>query len=319
MSPTSPRLSILIVSYNTRDMTLACIESVRREAIDHSYEIIVVDNNSPDGSAEAIAARFPDVSLIASKENLGFARANNVAAERATGDYILLLNPDTVILDHAVDKLMSFAHEYPQAKIWGGRTIFADGTLNATCCYQYTTPWSLFCRAVGLSALIPNSVFFNPENFGGWKRDTVRRVDIVTGCFLLIEAKLWRALDGFDRKFFMFSEEVDLALRAEKMGAAPMFTPDATIIHHGGGAAPASARRVILIMTSMVSLMEIHWTTIDRAAGRVLLWITALARLVGFRLAQKFTGSSRHGEKADMWREIWSARRDWQRGYKDVA
>ena len=122
--PEAPVLSILVVSYNTRDMTLECLRSVIAQTRT-PFELIVLDNASSDGSAEAIAVEFPDITLLAETRNHGFARANNIAAEHAKGEYLLLLNPDTIVLDGALDKLLTFARRAPDARIWGGRTVFA--------------------------------------------------------------------------------------------------------------------------------------------------------------------------------------------------
>src|SRR5688500_18347804 len=128
-------LSILIVSYNTREETLACLESVYAQTRDVSFEVIVVDNASQNGSAEAIAQKFPEVKLVQPGENIGFARANNVAARHASGEFLLLLNPDTVILNGAIQTAVAFARSHPQAGIVGGKTLYADGSLNATSCF----------------------------------------------------------------------------------------------------------------------------------------------------------------------------------------
>lgn len=207
MSRTQPiDVSILIVSFNTRELTLEALRSVRRETTDVSYEVIVVDNASGDGSAMAIAAEFPDVRLFARADNIGFARANNLAAREARGKYILLLNPDTVVLDRAIDRLHAFARRLPDARIWGGRTLFADGSLNSASCWGRMTLWNLACRATGLAAVFRTAEVFNGEAYGGWLRDTERTVDIVSGCFLMIESSFWRELDGFDPLFFMYGE-----------------------------------------------------------------------------------------------------------------
>ncbi len=181
----APVLSILVVSYNTRAMTLDCLRSVVAETRT-PYELIVLDNASADGSAEAVAAEFPQARLIASPENLGFAEGNNVAARDARGEYLLLLNPDTLVLRGALDKLLAFAKEKPQAGIWGGRTLYADGSLNPFSCWRRLDLWALAMRATGLVSLFRESPIFNAEAYGGWRRDTVRGVDIVTGCLFLI-------------------------------------------------------------------------------------------------------------------------------------
>jgi hypothetical protein len=150
----SPAVSVLVVSYNTRAMTLDCLRSLAAETrVPH--EVIVVDNASTDGSAGAIAAEFPGVRLMAETVNHGFAGANNLAAARARGDYLLLLNPDTVVLDGAVDRLLAFARRRPEAGIWGGRTLYGDGRLNPASCWRRMTPWNLFCRASGADRPLP--------------------------------------------------------------------------------------------------------------------------------------------------------------------
>ena len=128
-------ITIIIVSYNTRDMTVDCIRSVRDQVFAVRVEIIVLDNASTDGSVEAIRENFPEINLIASTENLGFGLANNVAAMRARGQRLLLLNPDTVILDYAIDRLHEFAVANPECRIWGGRTVSADGALIPQSCW----------------------------------------------------------------------------------------------------------------------------------------------------------------------------------------
>ena len=251
-------ISIIIVSYNTIDMTLDCIRSVVEQTDPQSYELIVIDNASADGTVEKISSDFPSVKLIDSKENLGFARANNLAASQANGDRILLLNPDTVILDHAIDKLVAFAADHPDAKMWGGRTVFSDGSLNPTSCWRFMSLWSLFTQAVGLSSLLRKKDFFNREGYGSWKRDNVREVEIVTGCFLLIDRELWDQLEGFDDAFFMYAEEADLCYRARALGARPLLDPDATIVHYGGGSQTAGADKVSRLFTGKSKYLRKH-------------------------------------------------------------
>ena len=187
--------------------------------------VVVLDNASDDGSADAVAAAFPQVELIRSPDNLGFARANNVIAETAATEWLLLLNSDTEVLPGAIDELLAFARANPAHGIYGGRTLFPDGSLNRGSCYDRLTPWSAFCHATGLVAAFRDSALFDTENIGGWARDSVREVDIVSGCFFLIRTALWRELGGFDPRFFMYGEEVDLCHRARARGWRPVVTP----------------------------------------------------------------------------------------------
>jgi hypothetical protein len=309
-----PELTIVVVSYSTREMTLECLRSIQDQTRDTSYEIIVVDNNSPDNSAEAIAGEFPHVRLIASRENLGFARGNNVAAREARGRKLLLLNPDTLVLDRAIDRLVAFARSTPSSGIWGGRTVFKDGSLNRYSCMRRMTPWSLACAALGLSHLAPDSPIFSSEYYGGWKRDTVRHVDIVSGCFLMIDRALWEQLGGFDPAFFMYAEEADLCLRAHKLGARPIITPDATIVHYEGASAAAPARRIMAVK-GKVSLVYRHWPPWSRPLGRMLFKLLPLTRWWVYGLAGRLIGRPDLVGKAGEWRMLWQRRGEWIDGY----
>ena len=302
-------LSIIVVSYNTREITLACLRSLLDQTSGVAFETLVVDNNSSDGSADAIAAEFPLVTLVRLTENIGFARANNLAAERAAGEFLLLLNPDTVVLDAAVQRLVAFARAHPDAGVWGGRTLYADGSLNPTSCWRRMTLWSAFARGVGLGSLFRGSRLFDPEAMGEWPRDSVRRVDIVTGCFFLITADLWRRLGGFDPAFFMYGEEADLCLRAARMGARPMITPDATIIHLGGASEKVRGDKMVRLFTAHARLMRRHWSPLRARLGLLTLRLWAGTRALAWRLLLPLKTGGR--ESADAWASVWRRRREW--------
>jgi hypothetical protein len=308
-------VSIIIVSYNTREMTIAAIDSVVAETTETSYEIIVVDNASTDGSAAAIAAHPAKPRLIALNENIGFGRANNLAAEEARGYYVLLLNSDTLVRDRAIDTLVRFARANRRAMIWGGRTIFADGRLNPGSCWRQITPWNLACRIAGLTAALPRSGLFNSEAYGGWNRDSVREVDIVSGCFLLIPRSIWLALGGFDPKFFMYGEDADLCLRARRLGARPRITPAATIVHHGGASERVPADKLIKLLAAKASLIERHWPLPLRSAGQLFLSALPLTRWIGYAVQARLTGSATSQANADMYKEVWDNRVRWRFGY----
>lgn len=303
----TPAVSILIVSYNTREMTLACLRSVFEQTTRTLFELIVVDNLSSDGSADAIEAEFDGrLVLIRSEENLGFARANNLAAERATGEYLLLLNPDTVVLDGAIDRLVEFAGRRPDAGIWGGRTVFADGTLNPASCWRRQTVWNTTCRALGLSGLLRGSSIFNAEAYGGWARDTERGVDIVTGCFLLIRRGDWQRLGGFDPAFFMYGEEADLCLRAHRLGIRPRVTPDATIVHYGGASERVRADKLVRLLSAKRLLIQRHWPRWIAWYGVAMLRLWVITRGLLER-ARRIPGDR-------SWSEIWRRRAEWCSG-----
>ncbi len=311
---TQPVLSILIISYNTREMTLACLRSVAAQTRT-PHEVIVLDNASADGSAAAIAAEFPDVRLLAEDENHGFARANNIAAKHAKGEYLLLLNPDTVVLDGALDRLLAFARRLPAAKIWGGRTVFADGSLNPASCWRRMTLWNLFCRATGLTGIFRNSALFNSEGYGGWDRMTEREVDIVTGCLFLLARDDWTRLDGFDPALFMYAEEADLCLRARKtILARPRVTPDVVIVHHGGASEKVLADKMVRLLRAKRELIRRHFPVWQQPLAMALFDIVPVSRrlaLNGMTLLRP--GGARRSESARVWTEIWERRDEWRK------
>jgi N-acetylglucosaminyl-diphospho-decaprenol L-rhamnosyltransferase len=310
----APDITVIIISYNTRALTLAALRTLYATTTATSFRTVVLDNASTDGSADAIAAAFPQVELIRSTENLGFARANNVVAEAARSEWLLLLNPDTECHDGAVDNLMAFAKANPQGGIYGGRTVFPDGSLNIASCWNRITPWSVFCIATGLTAAFPRTALFDPEAMGGWQRDTVRKVDIVVGCFLLIRRDLWNRLGGFDLRYFMYGEEADLCLRAGRLGYRPMITPEAQIMHLVGAASASKAGKRLMVTKARVSLIRDHWPRWLVPLGLGLMWLWGALR-IGAAWLLALSGRMRDKERRDYWTEVWAQRKDWLNGY----
>ena len=312
MSDLLPTVSIIVVSYNTSEMTCTCLQSVVAETT-VPYELIVVDNASSDGSAVAIKVEFPDILLMAEAENHGFAVANNIATKRAKGDYILLLNPDTIVLNGAIDRLLAFAHRRPEAKIWGGRTLFGDHSLNPSSCWRRMSLWNIFCRTTGLTGMFPQSALFNSEAYGGWDRNAERQVDIVTGCFFLIKRVDWESLGGFNPVFVMYGEEADLCLRAERaLSARPRVTADATIVHYGGASERVRADRVIRVLRAKAELLHRHIPAWQRPLARGLFLLFPLSR----RIAASAGVRKHRGESSNVWREVWQRRAEWGNGFE---
>ena len=317
----APSVSIVVVNFNTRELTRACLDSILKETTSLDYEVILVDNDSTDGSTAALAAHPAVSRMIALTENIGFARANNLAAGHARGRYLLLLNPDTVVLDRAIERLVTFAGCCPDAHIWGGRTLFADRTLNPSSCWGRMTLWNQACRATGLTSIFAGTELFNGESYGGWKRDEARSVDIVSGCFFLIERAMWNQLGGFDPRYFMYGEEADLCLRARRLGAKPMITPDATIIHLGGASETARTNKMVKLLAAKATLIDRHFPRGTRLLGHGLLRAWPLTRWIalGALAALPLTApadSNRHHTSAATWREMWRRRAEWAYGYR---
>ena len=307
-------VGVVVVTYQSESTIVECLE--RLLAAQDVQRIVVVDNASADGSADAIAAHPGRPRLVRLATNIGFARANNLAAQGAKGRLLLLLNPDTIVQRRAIDLLVAFARANRDAGIWGGRTLFADGRLNPSSCWGRMTPWRLACRASGLAAIFKGSELFNGEAYGGWPRNRVREVDIVSGCFFLIDRALWQRLGGFDPLFFMYGEEADLCLRAQALGARPVVTPAATIVHYGGASERARADKMVKLLAAKASLIERHFAPAWRSAGLLLHAAWPLTRRIAFTLLARLSGKPAHAEAAATWRQIWDRRAEWQHGWR---
>ena len=308
----SPELTIIVVTYQCKDQARACLASIFDATVGVSFEVVVLDNASDDGTAQMIREEFPQVRLLALDENIGFAAGVNRAADVAGGEYLLLLNPDTVVHPGAIERLVTFARSHPEHGIYGGRTLNPDGSINPGSCWGRPTVWSLVCFASMLSTAFKRSRLFDPESLGHWERDTVREVDIVTGCLLLIQRALWNELDGFDHRFFMYGEDADLALRAAKAGFRPVITPDSVITHEVGASSKARADKMILLFQSKATLVRKHWNAAKRPVGLGLLWL-------GIGLRALFASVTSHRKSRSEWPLVWQARRRWFAGYPVVA
>ncbi|NCB43419.1 MAG: glycosyltransferase family 2 protein [Clostridia bacterium] len=303
-------VSVIIVSYNTKEITLACLQSVFEQTFGISFEIIVVDNNSKDYSAQAIAKNFPGVLLIQSSKNLGFALANNIASEKAKGEYLLLLNSDTIVLDNAIQKLYFFAQKHPFNGIYGGRTLNRDLSLNPSSCWRRPTLWSLICYSSGITAIFRRNNLFDPESYGSWRRDYEREVDIVSGCFLMIKKQLWSLLGGFSSQFFMYGEDADLCFRAIREGARPIITPEAVIVHYGGASEKVHTEKMIRLLRAKGLLLKEHWSSAEFFFGRFLFPLAAFSRMVSCFILCKIY-PKKFNAKAKVWQEIWGRRSEW--------
>lgn len=226
-------ISVVIVSYNVRDILRQCLQTLFARSKDIDMEVFVVDNASADASAEMVSEEFPQVRLLANGRNLGFAAANNQAFSLAKGDHVLLLNPDAFVRSGALQKAVNFMEHTSQCGICGGRVLDPSGNLMPSA-RRFPGVISRLFTLSGLSSRYPNSPFFNHHDFGGFAHDRVLEVDWVPGTFTLFRKKLLDDLRGFDERFFIYYEETDLCRRAKAAGWKVFFIPDAEVEHIGG-------------------------------------------------------------------------------------
>ena len=228
-------VTVVIISYNVAELLNKCITSIKRET-NCSHEIIVVDNNSKDNSVEMLKTYHPDVRLIQNEMNVGFAKANNQAFKKAKGRYLLMLNPDTIVLDSAIDKLVKFMDEHPGIGACGPKNLNPDMTLQHNC-HHFPTLYTRLVEHLQLTRFFPRTKVFGREHMTYWDYNEIKEVDWITGCSLLIRKKALDQVGLLDEKYFMYTEETDLCFRLKKAKWKTVFYPLAAIIHYGGQSA----------------------------------------------------------------------------------
>lgn len=227
------KISIIIVSWNTRELLRECLESVFKNPLAHLVEVFVIDNASADGSADMVAQNFPQVNLTASKENLGFGKANNIGIRQAAGDYVLLLNPDTEIFPDTLQKSMDFMAAHPDCGIMGCRMLYADRKLQPSI-RRFPSFVPIFLMAVKAPKIFKSLKAIDRYLATDFDYSKTQEVDQVMGAYMFIRKQVLKKIGVFDEDFFIWFEEVDLCLRAHKAGFKVMYDPEASIIHHGG-------------------------------------------------------------------------------------
>ena len=310
-------VSVVIVTYRNEADIGACLSAVGQAAPGIGLEVIVVDNASGDGTVAAARAAG-GAKIIERQDNGGFAAGCASGAEAATGQWLLFLNPDTVIAPGAVEALLSCAQEHPGTGIVGGRFVHPDGTTDPRSFWGRPSPWSAACFALGLSSLLPGSRLFDPEAPQQWSGDPAqqRAVPVVSGAFMLVHRQLWDTLGGFDPVFFLYGEDADFCLRAAAAGCRPMVTAQA-VCQHAGGRSSTGAGKLVLLFTGKATLVRRHFPAWLRGTGVGLLLGGVLLRATASRVTGTASAArqARPTARGDDWRALWAARNEWRRGW----
>lgn len=223
-------VSVVIVNWNTKDLLAQCLESLKKNTHHLTYEMIVVDNASGDGSPEMVKEKFPDVTLIPNRENRGFGRANNQGLQIAQGKYILFLNSDVVVSDSCLDRMYKFMEENPEVGASSCKLLNPDGTLQHSC-RKFPDFKTFFPMLLGLRSLFPHLKVFRDYQMLDWDHSDIREVDQIMGSFMFIRKKALDQVGGFDERFWMYFEEVDLCLRLHQGGWKIVHYPSASAVH----------------------------------------------------------------------------------------
>jgi GT2 family glycosyltransferase len=227
------KLSIVILCWNDLKVIGDCLRSIYACTHRTDFEVIVSDNGSTDGSLEFIRREYPRVRLIENGVNLGFGRGNNTGIRASRGEYVLILNPDTIIQNDALDVLVEFAGRHPKAGAFGCQVLNPDGTYQGPA-RPFPTIWRSWIAALYVRPLAFLSETFISDTYTGWRGDTERAIDWQSGCCVMFRGDLLNSLGGFDEQFFYNFEEVDLCRRVWNAGKTILYTPKAKIVHLGG-------------------------------------------------------------------------------------
>ena len=228
----TPRLSVVIVSFHSRDSLSCCLESIARDAGAVPCEVIVVDNASRDGTVEWLAAAHPRVRAIENTDNAGFTRGVNQGLAAARGEALFVLNPDCELLPGAIERLLATLAAEPALAAVAPALVDDRGRV-ARSCGRFPTLWTLLADHFGLARAFPGSRLFGGYKYGGRAMDTLGRVDWASGAALLVTRAAWERLGGLDERIFMYMEEVDWCRRAAAAGLGVRYVPEARVVHVG--------------------------------------------------------------------------------------
>ena len=288
-------LSIITISYNTRAMTLECLRSVYAQTRETSFEVVVVDNASRDGSAAAIAATFAQVHLIRNDENRGFAAANNEGLRVARGRYVLLLNPDTLVLGDGLRKMVAYMDAHPDIGCAGCQVLLNETEIQQTC-FRFPSPLNVLLDLTGLARLFPRSRLCGRYWMGSWDRESERDVDVVSGMFMLVRREALAQVGLMDEDYFVYAEEADWCYRFWKHGWRCVFTPVAQIIHREGGGQSTRQVSARMYVQLQKSILIFHRKNRGRAAWlatKMMFSLVMLARWGIFGVAAAFPRGER--------------------------
>jgi GT2 family glycosyltransferase len=273
-------LSIIIVNWNSKDHLRKCLASVLAEARDLTYEIIVIDAASFDGSEEMVRKEFSPVKFIQSRGNLGFSKSNNRAFEASSGEYLLFLNPDTEVVGPAIQALHSVTKSLPDAGAVGCKLLNTDGTLQTSCVQAFPTIFNQLLSAEALRRLTPRARLWGMSAIfeNGGKPSPV---EMISGACLLMRRTVFEQIGRFSTDYFMYAEDADLCYKARKLGLTNYYFGEAVVIHHGGGSTQQARSNFsnIMMMESILRFLRKWRGGLYSLCYRLVLSVAALVRV----------------------------------------
>ena len=294
-------------------MLVDCIMSLRDQLPSGLREIIVVDNASSDGTAEAVRRDFPEVKLIESATNLGFARGNNCGIEISRGKYICFINPDVVVGKQCIPKMLHYMEQHPDVGMLGPRIVGRDG-LTQRSCMRIPTLWNQLCRTLSLDSLAKRSRLFGGFLMKDFPHDKLRDVDIINGCFWMVRRTALNNVGNLDPRFWMYADDLDWCRRFHLSGWRIVFFPRAQVVHYGGG---SSQQAPVALYVEMQRANLQYWRKYHGAASYCFYWgllyLAHILRLVGSTSLYALKAADRQQALAKMRRHLaclrWLVRR----------
>lgn len=282
------KLSVIIVNYNVKYFLEQCLLSVRHASKGIQVEVFVVDNNSVDGSVEMVGEKFPEYAVIANKENVGFSKGNNQAIEIANGDYILLLNPDTVVQDDTFTKTIAFMDSHADAGGLGVMMVDGAGKYLPESKRGLPSPSVALYKMFGLSKLFPKSKVFGAYHLGYLAKNETHEIDVLSGAFMMLRKSLLDKIGALDETFFMYGEDVDLSYRITQAGYKNYYYPGTTIIHYKGESTKKSSVNYVLVFYKAMAIFAQKHFQRNKAGLFGLLINMAIYLRAGLAIVQRF-------------------------------
>jgi len=267
-------ISVIIVNWNTKALLLDCVESLYQTTKHSSFEIIVVDNASTDGSTDALRKRFPHVHSIVNPSNFGFAKANNIGIKKAQGRYVCLVNSDVKALDGVLDKMLASIESHPEIGALAPKTFGRNMQIQKNC-REFPTLRNVFCEAFFLNKLFPTIGVFRGRDMVQHDYDVMMEIEVLSGCFLMVRQEVIEQVGALDERFFFYCEDVDWCKRIRDAGWKLVYYPGAETIHFGHGSSSNTSIRFRLEM------LKANWQYWKKHHGMLECILFRLIELIG--------------------------------------
>jgi GT2 family glycosyltransferase len=293
-------ISIVTVTWNCKYYLKEFLDSLEVLRANPTVEIIVVDNASDDGTAEFVRDCYPEVTLLSSKENLGFSRGNNLGISKSTGRYICLINPDVKVLDNCIEKMQIFMEAHPTIGLMGPKMLSAD-RMPSRSCMGAPTLWRMFCRALALDVLFPNSRFFGGFLMPYFDYHQIAEVDILNGWFWMTHRSALENVGLLDETYFMYADDLDWSKRFLDAGWKVVYFPEAESIHYGGGASiNAPIRFSVEMQKANFQYWQKNYGAVSQTVYIAIVALHQIVRLVG----HSFGFFLHRTHREDQWQKI---------------